>query len=219
MVNGWIDPEVAREGIQAALQYPHYEARLALANAIKLRPILEFREPIEILARDASPIVRREALRAIRASGDESYTALLVQLLTDRVIREEVRVALCERGDAALAELSSVLVMEAAPPGLLRHIPHSISRLNSVGAAEILLNELIADHGPDGEPRDIHSGIVRYKILRGLGPLLSSTIGDRVDKSPLKLAVARTIRRVIQILHWQIWLEHSRKRESSISSF
>ncbi|MBW2726747.1 MAG: hypothetical protein JRE71_20395 [Deltaproteobacteria bacterium] len=95
------------------------------------------------------------------------------------------------------------------------HIPRSISRFHSIKAAEVLLHELTADHGLDGEPRDRHSGMVRYKILRGLGPILLSTIGEHVDKSPLRSAIARTIRRVIQNLHWQIWLEHGREADSS----
>ncbi|MBW2291779.1 MAG: HEAT repeat domain-containing protein [Deltaproteobacteria bacterium] len=215
LVNDWIDRETARERIQEAIQYPHHEARLALANAFKLHHIPEFREPMEILARDASPVVRKEALRAIRASKDESYIPLLVQLLNDRSIRENVRIALCELGDAALDELSRVLARENVSLGLQLHIPRSISRFHSIKAAEVLLHELTADHGLDGEPRDRHSGMVRYKILRGLGPILLSTIGEHVDKSPLRSAIARTIRRVIQNLHWQIWLEHGREADSS----
>ena len=215
LVNDWIEPEVVRELIEASIQYPDPAARLALANAIKLRHIPEFREPVHLLARDPDRAVRREALRAIRASEDESYTPLLVQLLDDRDIREDVREALGDRGDAALEELWRALTSEDSSPALLRHIPRSISRFQNVRAAEILLGELVAEHGPDGEPKDRHSGMVRYKILRGLAPLLQSAIADQVDKSPLHTSVARTIRRVIQMLHWQIWLEDGRARDEA----
>jgi len=212
-VNQWIDPELAQQEVEETLRYPAYNCRLALANAIKLRHLPAFRRTLGKLVRDPSPLVRREALSAIRVSGDDYYTPLLVQLLNDREIRDQARTALNERGDAALLELSKVLAGENAAPGLLRHVPRAISRFQSVDAANILLQQLIADQGADGEPRDRHSGMVRYKILRALGPLLSGPIGDQVDKSPLLLAVTQTIRRVIKNLHWQTWLEQGRESE------
>jgi AAA family ATP:ADP antiporter len=216
-VNQWIDPELAQEEVEETLRYPAYNCRLALANAIKLRHLPAFRRTLEILVRDPAPEVRREALSAIRLSADDYYTPLLVQLLDDREIRDQVRTALNERGDTALLELSKVLAGENVAPGLLRHVPRAISRFQSVDAANILLQQLIADQGGDGESRgesrDRHSGMVRYKILRALGPLLSGPVGDQVDKSPLLLAVTRTIRRVMQNLHWQTWLEQGRETE------
>jgi AAA family ATP:ADP antiporter len=216
-VNQWMDPDLAQKEIEQTLRYPAHNCRLALANAIKLRHLPAFRRTLEILVRDSSPEVRREALSAIRVSADDYYIPLLVQLLDDREIRDQVRTALNERGDAALIELSKVLAGKNTAPGLLRHVPRAISRFQSVDAANILLQQLIADQGGDvesrGESRDRHSGMVRYKILRALGPLLSGPVGGQVDKTPLLLAVTRTIRRVILNLHWQTWLEQGRESE------
>jgi hypothetical protein len=209
-VHDWLEPEPTRAAIEACLEYPDPEARVALANAFKLRHRAEFRVFVEMLAQDDNEQVRREALRAIRTSKDDHYIPLLIRLLDRRDVREEVREALRERGEPALRELSRAFDTVDLDPTLLRHIPRTISRFGSVEAAEILMRELIADHGLEGEPRDRHSGMVRYKILRGLAPLLTGPVGAHVDKSTLHAAVARTIHRVLQLLHWQIWLADGR---------
>jgi ATP/ADP translocase len=194
LAEGWLDLDSAEGGIAAAIadQEPH--TRMALANAIKLRYTASFRESVQALTRDPDPGVRREAVRAIRASNDAFHTPHLVQLLDDRSIRDEVRATLLERGGPALDELARALDDPKLSPIVERHLPRTIMRFASVRAAQILLDHLDRPH----------SGLVRYKLLRGLTTLLSGPVGNLVDKKPLRAAIAREISRAEHLLAWEV---------------
>jgi AAA family ATP:ADP antiporter len=193
LAEGWLDLDAAEGGIAAALADHEPHTRMALANAIKLRYSAAFRESVQALTRDLDPEVRREAVRAIRASNDVFHTPHLVQLLDDRSIRDEVRETLLEGGGPALDALARALDDPNLSPLVERHLPRTIMRFASVRAAQILLDHLDRPH----------SGLVRYKLLRGLTTLLSGPVGHLVDKQPVRTAIAREISRAEQLLAWE----------------
>lgn len=197
LAEGWIDPKTAQHGISEAILDQQTHTRMALANAIKLRYLAAFREPIQRLSRDPDPDVRREAVRAIRASGDAFHTPHLIRLLDDRSTRDEVRRALLDRGDSALDELAHALADPELPASVARHLPRTIMRFSSVRAAQVLLDHL-------GQP---HAGLVRYKLLLGLSAILSGPVGKLVDKTPVHEAVAREIARAEKLASWQVAID------------
>jgi len=205
LAEGWIDLDAAESGIAAAIADREPHTRMALANAIKLRYTAAFREAVQALTRDPDPGVRREAVLAIRASGDSYHTPHLVGLLDDRSIRDAVREALIARGNPALDELARVFDDPALPPRVRVHLPRTIMRFGSVRAAQILLDHLDHLDRP-------HTGLVRYKILQGLTTLLGGPIGPLIDKQPVRAAVAREIDRAEQLLAWQVSLEAGQRK-------
>ncbi len=205
LVHGWIDESDASVEFERAVRDAEPEARLALANASKLAYSTLHREPLGQLSRDSDPEVRREAVRAIRASDDPWYTPQLVTLLADRMVREEVRLALLGRGDAALQALSRALEDSEVAIAVRRHIPRTLSRFATPAAAEILLQSL---------ERPL-PGMVRYKVLRGLAPLLRGPIAPLVDLAPVAREVESTIDRALQLLRWKIEIEEGHREDAS----
>ena len=203
IAHGWIDPESARAELDLALAVPEAYTRLAVAAAARLRYAAVFREPLLALGRDADLGVRREAVLAIRRSADAYFTMPLVELLDDGDVREEVRTALVERGDPALDALARALVDSEFSTAVRRHVPGTISRFGTPRAADVLL-QAVGRVGP---------GMVRYKVLRGLVPLLSGPLASHVDKSPVARAVDETIERALALLHWGVELAEEHGRE------
>lgn len=191
VAHDWIDPEKALAEFDVALVHPHPDTRIAVANAAKLRYSELYREPLQRLARDPDPEVAREAVRAMRESRDSGFVDPLIGLLDDRRIREEVRAALLERGESVLPALARALEAPDTPAAVRRHLPRTLSRFDSMEAVGILMHGL--RHGP--------SGMIRYKILRGLQPLLEGPLGRSVDTTPLLEELEDTIDRTLHLLH------------------
>lgn len=147
--------------LASAIDYETSEPRLAAALAAQLFYHASSREALLRMASDADPVVAIEAVHAIRRSGDDWFTPHLVGLLGDRRIRDEVRAALIDRGEAALKVLSERLHDPTTDDAILRHIPRTIARFESPRAAEILMESFSS----------LRSGTARYKVLRGLESL------------------------------------------------
>jgi hypothetical protein len=196
VAHGWVDPETADREFQSAIAHHEPDTRIAVANAAKLRYAEIYRRSLPALARDSSPQVAREAVRAMRKSGDAWFTSALVELLDDRRIRDLVRQALLDLGDDALALLSKTLEDPRSPAAVLRHIPRTISRFSSPAAVETLLHCL----------KNVRSGMVRYKILRGLQPLLAGPLGARADKTIIVEELRSTVDRALFLLHREVEL-------------
>jgi len=187
----WIEPEKALVELETAVAHDQPETRMAVANAAKLQYSTLYREPLCKVARDSDRDVAREAVRAMRESDDPWFSDPLIALLDDRRIRDEVRAALLERGEAALSSLARALEAPETPAAVRRHLPRTISRFETTRAIEILLHGL----------RHVASGMVRYKILRGLQPLLQGPLGRSVDPAPLMAELEETIERTLFLLH------------------
>ena len=192
-----VDTEAYREVLDEALDYPGPEARLATATAARLRYDPVYREVLVRIAGDPDLATAHEAIRAIRASDDHWFTRPLVELLGTRRVREEVRQALLDRGESALDELAARLVDPAAPIAVLRHVPRTLARFGSTEAVSVLVGALDR----------IESGMVRYKILRGLEWLqrerardgeMAALVGDAALR--VRREFERTVTRSLDLL-------------------
>jgi len=203
IANDWIEPEKALVELEIAVAHDEADTRMAVANAAKLQYSTVYRSPLGKLARDPDVDVAREAVRAMRESGDSWFIEPLIGLLDDRRVRDEVRAALLERGKSALLLLARALEDPETPVAIRRHIPRTISRFESTRAIEILLHGL----------RHVPSGMVRYKILRGLQPLLERPLGGSVDLSPLMAELEETIDRTLFLLHHEAELARGQREQ------
>ena len=205
VAHGWVDPERADREFQSALVHPEPDTRMAVANAAKLRHTEIYRRCLPQLARDPNTEVAREAVRAMCKSDDPWYTAALIALLDDRRVRDLVRPALLERGDDALAQLSSALEDANTPVSVLRHIPQTISRFSSPAAVTTLLRGL----------NNVRSGMVRYKILRGLQPLMATPLAIHADKALILAELRSTVERALSLLHNEVVLQRGQSTEEA----
>lgn len=203
VAHGWIDPDAAEHALRGAVEHHEPDTRMAVANAAKLRYDAVYRQLLVDLARDPNEGVAREAVRAIARSGDDGLTGPLVGLLGDRRIRDLVRDALLARGDAALALLARALEDPETPAPVLRHVPQTISRFPPGAAVETLLDAL----------RNVRSGMVRYKILRGLQPLLAEESLGRSGTERVVDALRATVERALSLLASEVTLLHGQRRE------
>lgn len=193
---GEVDDADYASVLDEALHYETSDARKAAATAALLDYHPVYRAVLVAMARDDDVEVARAALRAIRASDDPDYTEPLVGLLGSRDIREDVRCALIQRGKAALDELVRQLGRDDTPRAIKVHVPRTIARFPSAEAAARLLEGLAI----------VDSGIVRFKILKGLATLLDGRLREdaheirgAVDLSPLRDEFERTLERTSRL--------------------
>ena len=117
--------------------------------------------------------------RTIATAPDPSFVPLLLPMLVDRAARLDVRAALVAIGAPALQALDRALDDPATPRPVRLHIPRTLSRFASQAAADVLCRRL--EREPDRA--------VGYKILRGLGRMLTDDRRVRVNR----LLVARIL--------------------------
>lgn len=194
-----IEKEQYRDILEEVIDYPEDGPRLAVAMASRLHYHPVAREALFAIAQDADPETAREAIRAMAASDDASFTEALVALLGDRRIRDEVRCALLDRKAPALAVLAEQLTNPDTPISVLRHIPRTISRFGTPEAANVLISSL---------PK-IKSGMVRYKALRGLEMLRLDFMRrdskqrrmffEEVEGEGIRVEFARTLERSLEL--------------------
>ncbi len=204
--------------LNEAIEYENSDPRLAAAMAARLdyQPIL--RESLMRIALDSQEAVAREAIRAIRESQDDWYTGPLVSFLGERRIREDVREALIERGRDALTVLSDALTSEDTHYSVLRHIPRTIARFGSVEAANFLITSLSS----------VRSGMVRYKVLRGLEMLLLGrgmpgsfvSIGHSKDLNTeaIHQEFDRTLARSLDLLRMEVALTRAQAEDVALGT-
>ena len=138
-------------------------------------------------------------------SADPRFISTLVGLLGDRRIRDLVRHGLLDSGDNALQLLSKALEDPSTPASVLRHIPQTISRFSSPAAVETLLHGLT----------NVRSGMVRYKILRGLQPLLAGPLGPQADMTLIVEELRSTVDRALFLLHHEVELMRGQEADDS----
>lgn len=179
-----------------AVQHGDVAVRLAIASALRHHAEPAYQPLMSALLDDEEADVRREVVRAVCAGGDERYTRMLVERLGDRDIRQVLRRALVERGARGLDALAAALLSPDTPAQVLRHVPQSIAGFGSHGAARLLLAHLNDERLP---------GIVRFKILRGLGTLADT--GLPLDEGVIQTATEQSLERTRKLLRWQEALE------------
>jgi hypothetical protein len=112
-------------------------------------------------------------------------------------VRSAAREAFLAFGDAGLAFLDAALADPALRHEVRRHVPRTISRFPPERAAAILLARLPVE--PDG--------MVRFRILRGLGRIVADQPRVPLDRTLLRAATAGTLEAAFRLVHWRLVLE------------
>lgn len=120
--------------------------------------------------------------RAIGELADPRFVSELVPRLAHRSGRDHVRHALVALGDPALDALAATLEDPWQSRRLRLHVPRTIGMFRSQRAADVLARALAKEK----------DGLVRYRVLRGLGRLVASS-EVRVDLAPLERELARNL--------------------------
>ena len=111
-------------------------------------------------------------------------------------MRPSARAAFVEYGHEGLVFLSEALADETLPHELRRHVPRSISRFPAAEAVPALTGRVLDE--PDG--------MVRYKILRGLGRLAAENPDVPVDSAVLAESIRLTVESVLRLVDWRLTL-------------
>ncbi|MGE0397055.1 MAG: hypothetical protein AB7T06_10075 [Kofleriaceae bacterium] len=177
----------------------------ALAHAIRERPSAAFATALITLSRAADSSVRAEAARAMSRSPLVRFTDSLTELLASRETREAAREALVAIGAKALAHLDRTLADPAVRREVRHHIPRTISRFPATDAAPLMLARLVEES----------DGVVRHKLLRGLGRLRADHPELQLDGTLLSETTRRALVDGFQVLHWRSVLEEGMRLDPS----
>ncbi len=197
LVSAGLVSDDAQADIDALTDTQSPEAGVALARAIRLQPGHVFAETLLELSEAPEAEVLIEVAQAMTTMPDERFHAALLPMLARREVRRHARAALRAHGPAALAYLAEALADRALPQEIRRHVPRTISQFPPEDAVPVLLAHL-ADE-PDG--------MVRFKVLRGLGRIHTDHPEVRMDARVLKDATAATLEAAYRLVHWQTILE------------
>jgi AAA family ATP:ADP antiporter len=127
--------------------------------------------------------------KAIAQQGDARLVPLLIERLSTRVGREEVRDALVKIGEPAFEALVRALRDPTSPRPRRVHLPRTLARFGTARAAEVLLVTI-------EEERD---GLVRYKAIRGLGKLVTES-RLKVDRGRVSALAERNLLEYLRLL-------------------
>jgi hypothetical protein len=196
VASGWAADEVQRAS-DALMNTRFPEAPRALARAIRLQPSPPFRDVVLELAQSADREVQAQAALAMQAMGDPEFMPALLPMLAPHEVREAARGALVSFGPQALAFLDHALTDENLPHDIRRHLPRTMSRFPAEDAAPLLLRRLVTES----------DGMVRFKILRGLGRLVTGRPDVDLDERILREATSRTLEAAFRLVDWRLTLE------------
>lgn len=199
---GWFSDEVQRV-IDELLASQSPDAGVALARAIRLQPGPAF-EPVLLDLADAPEAeVLVEVAAAMATAPSERFLPALLPLLAQREVRPAARAAFLAHGEAGLRFLDEALSDHALPQEIRRHLPRTISPFPAAQAAPILLRHM-ADE-PDG--------LVRFKILRGVGRIRANDPALPLDAHVVEQAKERTLEVCFRLIHWRQVLEAGARQE------
>ncbi|HEX9619598.1 MAG TPA: hypothetical protein VF989_05665 [Polyangiaceae bacterium] len=163
--------------------------KVGLLQSIHARGDARWADVVLALSEGCDEKVALALVPAIGVLKDVRFIPFLVRRLSFREGRELVRSALAGLGAPALDELERLLVDPSTDRRLRRHLPRTISRFAEQRAADILTAQL------EREP----SGLVRYKILRGLGRLvMEAPVG--VDRAAMERQVHQNLVEYMRML-------------------
>ncbi len=195
--SGWVSIAEVHERLASSVRTGDAETRVALARAIRYLPTPGLDPILLALATGPDEAVQLEAVRAMREVKSPQFVQPLVQLLEQRTLRDEVRATLVAFGTSALTRLASALADPTLAHGVRRHLPNTLAAFGTPQAAAHLLRQL---------PREL-DGMVRFKILRGLGRLRSENPGMPLDAKLLREAVDQNMSAAFRVMRWRRALE------------
>jgi hypothetical protein len=209
--HGWFEHKQLRLELEATLSDPLPDARLALARSARLFYTATYRESLIVLLEDAEPQVRRQAILAMRDSGDRHYAEPLALRLTERTERELIRGVLAEWGDDAVDVLEATFHRSDLTLRHLLPIPETLAHIGTRGAIGVLLRMLVDDRA--------RSGAIRFRILRSLSRLASAPEHHgAIDGAQLWPILDATIDRALTLTRYQAEIEAARNRSPGLKT-
>jgi AAA family ATP:ADP antiporter len=205
--SGWVSDEL-QVTLDELLQSGSPEACSALARAVARQPSPAFEDVLLQLSRMPSPEVQVETAHAMGAVRSERFLPALLDMLALRHVRPAARDAFLAHREPALAYLEHALADTMLPHEIRRHLPRTISVFAPADAVRVLQARFLPET----------DGMVRFKILRGLGRLVTDHPEVRVDPAVTVPAAERTLEAGFRLLHWRLVLEggvrEDRRRET-----
>lgn len=177
------------------------ETLCRLAEAIGRARATDLRWVLDELLVSRDPKAQSAAAQALSRIPDLASLPCLLPLLQRTTTRTPARAAIAALGQSALVPLTAYLADESLPRRVRRHIPRTILRFRSQAALDILSERL----------RHERDGTVRFKILRGMGRLITDNPSYSVDHEMLETLVASHLRRILSFEEWRIRLEEACK--------
>jgi hypothetical protein len=156
------------------------------------------------LARAPEREVRKRTAETMAEVANPQFLPALLAMLAERDVRAAARAALVSMGREALDFLAASMADRSLPDEVRRHIPRTISRFRPSSAAPILLARLLEE--PDG--------LVRFKILRGLGTMRADNPSLRLDPAVLRKVTERNIETAYRMIDWRLALEDGAARSA-----
>lgn len=203
LVGGGYFSDDAQRVIDQLLASQSPEASRALARAIQRQPSPAFEPVLLDLAEAPESDVLVAVAAAMAAMPRDRFLPALLPMLSQREAREAARAAFLAHGEAGLRFLDEALDDYALPQEIRRHLPRTISPFPPEQAAPILLRHMTRE--PDG--------LVRFKILRGIGRIRANDPALRLDAAVVDEAIRRTVAVSFRLVHWRQVLEVGARRE------
>ena len=188
------DDDIGRQELDRLKSSPDPASRMALARAIRFRPGVAFHSILGELAAAPEPEVQAEVARTMAADPDPSFLPVLLPMLAERTARAEARAAIVAIGRAALEHLDGALADRDQPRRVRLHLPRTISKFGNQAAVDVLVRHLEAELDT----------VVGYKILRGLGRMISDNPRLEIDRLLIDRCFEAALRRAITLLDWRV---------------
>jgi ATP:ADP antiporter, AAA family len=164
--------------------------RQALLDALQLDADARWTDlMLELASEDRSPAVVEAVSTALVRIPDERFIPLLLSWLDLREVRSRVQQALVLLGPPALTALDEALRAPETTSRIRRAIPVTMAGFGSQRAADLLMEHLARET----------DGVVRYRVLRGLGRLVSS-YAVTVDKAMIEEEIERNLREHLRLM-------------------
>ncbi len=195
--HGWMDHDKGLRLLDKVLAAERGSTWLALAKAIGRHPEPYFDEALIRLLQSHDKSTRLAAIRAMGRIGSTTCVPALIQLMAERAMRAEARVALVAIGPAVLPALLEALSDQSMPHGIRRHLPRAIAAFGTPKAANLLLRRLLVET----------DGMIRFKVLRALGHLRAEHPALPLDEAVLTHAFRYTLEVAFDYMRWRQTLE------------
>jgi HEAT repeat protein len=202
--SGWAT-EDDRRALAELRQSGSREERRALVQAIRLQPSAAFEDLLVQFADDPDVQVQALAATAMGALRSPRFLPVLLPMVAERDVRRAAREALLAIGAPALHFLDESLADHQLPHELRRHLPRTISRFPPREAAAVLLRHLTTET----------DGMVRFKILRGLGHIAAEHHEVPLDTGVLRAATTRTLEAAFRLAHWADVLREGAREDAA----
>jgi ATP:ADP antiporter, AAA family len=192
VAGGWVTDE-AQHTLDELLASPSPEARRLLARTLRQQPVAAFEPLLLQLAETPDEAVQVEVAHAMGVLRHERFLPALLPLLATHEARAAARSAFVAFEETGLPFLDEALGDAELPHEVRRHVPRTISRFPAAKAAPILLRHLLQES----------DGLVRYKILRGLGRIAADHPEVSLDRKILREGTERTLEVAFRLVHWR----------------